>query len=170
MAAFRSRSFLPCTRAQADRIAKPLKLIRLTQECLGQFGMIAGHHMGLVVAAGQDHREAGRQLSQRTSVSQPFMRGMVKSQSTQRTSSLCCTEYLHSLDAVLCQEHRKPEAHERAFAYFAHHRFVVNQQHRAARIDLRGFRRLVRLAERLFRPTPAGRPGRCSPGLVRSPP
>ena len=46
-----------------DRITKALKLIWLTQERLGQFGMIAGHHLGPVVAAGQDHRDAGRALA-----------------------------------------------------------------------------------------------------------
>ena len=93
-----------------------------------EFGMIAGHHMGLVVAAGQDHRESGRQLSQRNQCLPAVhaRHGQIAEYAADFIPVL--PEYLHSLDAVLCQEHHKPEAHERAFAYLTHHRFVVNQQ------------------------------------------
>jgi len=61
---FRYYSFLPADQGLADCDPKFLESVGLAQEYLGQFGMVAGHDLGLVIAAGQDHREVGREFAQ----------------------------------------------------------------------------------------------------------
>src|ERR1035437_8547238 len=100
----RAARLLLAGQGAADRIAKLVESIRLTKECLREFWMIADDYMGLVVAAGQDHRESGRQLSQRNQCLPAVhaRHGQIAKYATDFIPVL--PEYLHSLDAVVCQE------------------------------------------------------------------
>ena len=78
--------------------------------------MIAGHDLGLVVAAAQDHREAGGQLAQRSQCLPAVHARHVRIANHAADFTLVLPEHLHGLDAVLCQEHRKTEAGEHGSA------------------------------------------------------
>ncbi len=59
--------FLLGVRSQLDLVDdadERFQLIRLVQEDLGQLGMMALHHLGPVVAAGENDGEPGRKLAQ----------------------------------------------------------------------------------------------------------
>jgi len=57
-------SFPPLGQGLGNRVANPLERVRFAQEHLGPFGVVARHHVTLAVPAGQNHREARRQLAQ----------------------------------------------------------------------------------------------------------
>ena len=47
-----------------DEVDERLQFIRFLQECLGQFVMMAFHHRGIIVAAGENYGDAGRKFAQ----------------------------------------------------------------------------------------------------------
>ena len=91
-------------------------LVGLAQESLGPFGMVAGHHSGFVVAAGEDHRDVGPNGAHRRKGLPSAHAGHGEIQKQALDSVLVLAEYLHRLDAVACG-HDLPAQLSRAWSW-----------------------------------------------------